>query len=72
MYPPFEYDMIRERREELWRMADQTRLAKKAARREHRRAEHRPAPIAAIGSALIRAGRALGGREPLRSPAHGS
>lgn len=69
MYPPFEYDAINQRRDELWRIADQARLARKVAHKEPRHTSLSRGVRGAIGSALIRAGRALGGRETLRSAA---
>ncbi|HEX9697077.1 MAG TPA: hypothetical protein VGB64_12300 [Actinomycetota bacterium] len=66
MYPPFEYDLINQRRDELWRLADEARLAAKARGRSSR-PDGTPAWRLAIGSALIRAGHAFGGRDHLRS-----
>lgn len=71
MYPPYSYDMVVQRRDELLRLAEQARreerLSRRSERREHRSRKPKGAWRAALGARLVRAGRAVGGDDAVRT-----
>lgn len=67
MYPPYSYDAVVERRNELLRLAEEARRAQKLARRDHRARQPKPEWRSAIGTRLVRAGRRIGGEDAVNA-----